>query len=279
MSNTKLLRQQLAKFAPDPRTLRALEQALEVTQIVTPDYIAEVSTAAASAEATAVQALGQIEALAQDVTVLAGAADTKAGNALQQLVSIAQDAAINAAAAEIKAQTALSMLKDAQQSIALLEQAPPVEPAKRKRYGVFHDTTTQTAAAINTAYGMTFNTTEITNGVYIGATTSRIYVDEGGIYNIQFSAQVQNTSGGTHSIWIWLRINGVDQDSATKIRIVGNNTEAVAAWNFVYMLKAGDYFELMWAVDDTSVQLLYAPAAAPVPLLPSIILTVCDNIS
>lgn len=278
MSNTKLLRQQLAKFAPDPRTLRALEQALEVTQ-VTPDYIAEVSTAAASAEATAIQALGQIEALAQDAALTAGAADTKAGNALQQLVGIVQDAAINAEAAETKAQEALSLLKDVRQSLALLEQAPPPEPAKRKRYGVFYDKTVQTAAAINTAYAMTFDTTEMSNGVYIGGTTSQIYVDEGGVYNIQFSAQLKNTSSGAHSVWIWLRINGADQASATKIKIEGNNTEAVAAWNWVYQLKAGDYFQLMWAVDDTGVEILYEPAAAPVPLLPSIILTVCDNIS
>ena len=116
------------------------------------------------------------------------------------------------------------------------------------RYGYFYDTTTQTAALINTAYGMTFNSIGFNRGVTIGTPTSRIYVDRPGLFNIQFSAQLDKTSGGTAFIYIWLRTNGVDvANSATQIRIQGNNAETVAAWNFVEFLNAGDYFELMWS--------------------------------
>ena len=48
------------------------------------------------------------------------------------------------------------------------------------RYGAFHDTTDQTAAAPNTAYPITFNNTDLSAGVYRGAPTSRIYVDRPG---------------------------------------------------------------------------------------------------
>lgn len=150
----------------------------------------------------------------------------------------------------------------------------------RKRYGSFYDTTTQTAAAINTAYAMTFNTTDMSLGVTLGVPTSRVYVDTRNVYNIQFSAQLDKTAGGVGLIWIWLRKNGVNvPNSTTQVRIQGNNAETVAAWNFLLDMNAGDYFELMWEVDDTTVQLLTEAATAVHPAIPSVILTVTDNIS
>jgi len=147
------------------------------------------------------------------------------------------------------------------------------------RYGYFYDTTTQTAASINTAYGMTFNSVGFSRGVTIGTPTSRIYVDRPGLYNIQFSAQLDKISGGTAFIYIWLRHNGVDVDySATQIRIQGNNAEIVAAWNFIQLMNTGDYFELMWSTDDVDCQLLATAASAPVPAIPSVILTVTNNL-
>lgn len=157
---------------------------------------------------------------------------------------------------------------------------PPPKQFLTPRYGSFYDTTTQTAAAINTAYAITYNTTDLSQGVRIGTPTSRVYVDRPNVYNIQFSAQLDKTSGGVALFWIWLRKNGTDvANSATQIRIQGNDAETVAAWNFLLQLNAGDYFELMWAVADTSVQISASAAAAPVPAIPSIILTVTDNVS
>lgn len=151
---------------------------------------------------------------------------------------------------------------------------------ERLRYGSFCDTTTQTAAAINTAYAMTFNTTEISKGVYIGSPTSRIYVDTDNVYNIQFSAQIDKTAGGVGLVWVWLRKNGVDiPNSAGQIRIQGNNAEVLAAWNYLLEMGPGDYFELMWEVDDITVELLAEVASAVHPAVPSVILTVTDNIS
>ena len=168
-----------------------------------------------------------------------------------------------------------------QSSIQALELAPVYTPQlERLRYGSFYDTTTQTAAAINTAYAMTFNSTDISRGVYIGSPTSRVYVDTHNVYNIQFSAQIDKTAGGVGLIWIWLRKNGTDiPNSAGQIRIQGNNAETLAAWNYLLEMGDGDYFELMWEVDDTSVELLAELASAVHPAIPSVILTVTDNIS
>ena len=167
-----------------------------------------------------------------------------------------------------------------QEQITALQQMPPPRQHRTPRYGSFYDTTTQTAAAINVAYAMTFNTVDLSFGVTIGSPTSRIYIDRPNVYNVQFSAQVDKTAGGVALVWIWLRKNGVNvPDSSGQIRIQGNNAELVVGWNYIIELNAGDYIELMWEVDNTSVILLADPASAVHPSVPSIILTVTDNIS
>lgn len=145
------------------------------------------------------------------------------------------------------------------------------------KYGSFYSTVDQFAAVANTAYGMTFNNTDTTatSGVYIGSPTSRVYVPKANTYNIQFSAQLLSNAGGTHTVWIWLRKNGTDvPDTATKVTVEGNNTAVVAAWNFALQMAVGDYFEIMWASDDTHVYLHEEPATALHPRIPSVILTV-----
>lgn len=151
------------------------------------------------------------------------------------------------------------------------------------RYGSFYSTTTFVPAAINTAYALTFDKlytkpdgSSMNYGVYTGTPTSRVYVDNTANYNFQFSAQLKKSGGGTHNIYIWPRINGVDlADSATQITIGGGaNSATVAAWNFVLNLQAGDYFELIYSVDNTNITIPYVAASAPVPAIPSVILTV-----
>ena len=167
-----------------------------------------------------------------------------------------------------------------QSGLQALSLAPPPKEYRTPRYGSFYDTTDQTAALANTAYGMTFDTTDLSLGVTRGSPTSRIYVDRPNIYNIQFSAEFINTAGGAHNAWIWLRKNGTDvPNSASTVRVEGNNTELVAAWNFLLQMNAGDYFELMWEVSDISLSLHADPATAIHPAIPSIILTVTDNVS
>ena len=141
-------------------------------------------------------------------------------------------------------------------------------------YGAFSDTTTQTAASIDTAYGMVFNTTDSSNGVSIGSPTSRLVADFQGVYNVQFSAQLDKTSGGTGNIYIWLRKNGTNvPNTSTTVAIQGTAARTVAAWNFIIQLEPTQYVELMWATDDTSVRILAASATSVWPAIPSVIAT------
>ena len=141
-------------------------------------------------------------------------------------------------------------------------------------YGSFYDSTTQTAAVVNTAYPMLLGTTAEALGVSI-VSGSRITVASAGTYNLQFSAQLDKASGSSAHINIWLRKNGVDvADTSSIVAIQGTNAESVPAWNFVLTLAAGDYLQLMWSTDDISVQLTAVPAIAPSPAIPSVIATI-----
>ena len=140
-------------------------------------------------------------------------------------------------------------------------------------YGSFYDTTTQTAVAANTPYAMKFNNTAESNQIAV-VSTSRITFKNRGSYNIQFSAQVDQSSGSPHKIYIWLRKNGVDvPHSAGFLTIQGNNAEVVPAWNYIVSVLGGEYIEVMWAVSDTNVFLSAFAATAFCPAIPSVILT------
>ena len=246
-----LTRAELAQFLPDHASIRAFEQLFKVAGELTPNEIARLGV------------------LIQEATIQADSAGAQAAAANGALDRIA-------GALELLATAPRHEPAD---SDSLADLAPPITPPKRSRFGSFYDTTTQTAAVINTAYMVTFNTTDLSDGVYLGSPTSRIYADTEGVYNFQFSAQLDKTSGGVGVVDIWYRLNGADvANSATRIRIQGNNAETVAAWNFLGRMKAGDYFELAWSVDNTDCQITASPAAAPHPGIPSVLLSVTNNI-
>lgn len=138
----------------------------------------------------------------------------------------------------------------------------------------YYDTTTQTNPVANTTNLFTYNSVVTNFSITRGVPPSKVYINETGIYNFQFSAQLDKTGGGASAVYIWPRINGVNvPDSATKIVIDGPNNEIVAAWNFVLVMEAGDYFELAWESSDTAVVIPYVPINN-IPSIPSIILTV-----
>ena len=139
----------------------------------------------------------------------------------------------------------------------------------------YFDTTTQTNPVANGVNLFTYNSLVSNFGITRGVPTSRIYVSDTGIYNFQFSAQLDKSGGGASAVYIWPRINGANvPDSASKVVIDGPNSEIIPAWNFVLVLKANDYFELAWESPDTNVIIPYVAATGNIPAIPSIILTV-----
>lgn len=146
-----------------------------------------------------------------------------------------------------------------------------------KPHGSFYDTTTQTNPVGNAVNLMKLNSTydNEQTAFSVSKDTTRVYVAETGVYNIQFSAQLDKTGGGADAVYIWLRVNGVNvAHSASKVVIDGPNAELVAAWNWMIGLSAGDYFEIAWESADTNVVLLAQAATGNIPEIPSVILTV-----
>ena len=142
-------------------------------------------------------------------------------------------------------------------------------------YGAFQDTTDQTATA-NTATVMTFNTTDFSNGVSV-VSNSKLTVAQAGIYNLQFSAQFDNTDTQEHDVSIWLRqdASGAGTDIAGSAGLVGVPSShgglsghLIIGWNYFVTLNANDFVEIWWSTPNTAVTIQAYPAGTS-PTRPS----------
>lgn len=147
-------------------------------------------------------------------------------------------------------------------------------------YGAFQDSTDQTAASTTTAYSITFDTTDYSNGVYL-SNSSRVNVRNYGIYNLQFSIQFKNTTNDTQDVDIWFSKNGTNIDKSNSRfslparKSSGDPSHLIAALNFYLELQVGDYVELKWRVSDIGVSIeQYGTSTSPTrPAVPSVIFT------
>ena len=149
--------------------------------------------------------------------------------------------------------------------------APASTPhTSASRAGDFYDTTTQTAAIINTAYAVTLNTTAQNKGVALGSPTSRITVYAPGRYIVSALLQYGKTGGAAGSVTRWLRKNGADiAGTAALTYVTTTNVMTSQPFSYVIEMAAGDYIEVLWAATDTAIQLQSTAAVAPYPLTPS----------
>lgn len=137
------------------------------------------------------------------------------------------------------------------------------------RYGTFYSNVDQTNPVANTAMAMTFNNTGSANGVSV-VSNSRLTIAKTGVYNIQFSAQVSKSGGGTSNVDIWLNKDGSPVAWTNTVLPVTSGTPQVAAWNFVENVTvANTYYEIMWSSPDTLV-LLDSQAANTGPTRPGV---------
>jgi hypothetical protein len=139
----------------------------------------------------------------------------------------------------------------------------------RNPYGAFSDFTDQTTTA-NTATLMALGTTDFSNQVTISS--SKITVQNPGIYNLQFSAQFQNTDNAIQDISIWLRQNGVDIPGSTGLVSIPARTSAsageeahqITGWTYYVSMAANDYIEIYWSTTLATVTIqTYAASVTP----------------
>jgi hypothetical protein len=147
-------------------------------------------------------------------------------------------------------------------------------------YGAFQDSTDQTAANTTTAYAITFDTTDFSNGITL-SNSSRLNVAQSGIYNLQFSIQFKNTTNDGQDVDVWFRKNGTDiANSNSRFHLSqrkssGDPSHLIAAMNFFVSLAASDYVQIMWRPTDVGVSLEhFAAGTSPTrPAVPSVIAT------
>lgn len=147
-------------------------------------------------------------------------------------------------------------------------------------YGAFQDGTDQVAANTTTAYAITFDTTDFSNGVTL-SNSSRLNVSQAGIYDIQFSIQFKNTTNDGQDVDVWFRKNGTNiANSNSRFHVParkssGDPSHLVAALNFFVSLAANNYIEIMWNPTNVGVSIEhFAASSTPTrPAVPSVIAT------
>jgi len=147
-------------------------------------------------------------------------------------------------------------------------------------HGAFQDSTDQVAANTTTAYAVTFNTTDFSNGVTM-ASGSRITVADAGIWNLQFSIQFTNTTNASQDVDVWFRVNGTNVANSNSRfgfaprKGASDPYHTIAAINYFVSLNATDYVQIMWRPTDVGVTIeQYAAGTSPTrPAVPSAIVT------
>ena len=120
------------------------------------------------------------------------------------------------------------------------------------------------------------------SATYTGTMTSEIVCANTGVYNIQFSSQMDKSDAGVDYVNFWLRKNGADiPESAGVISLQGNAPAyMMAAWNYLVQLVAGDVIELYWGSADVNMEIIHEPAqTSPFahPAIQSTILTITQQ--
>ena len=138
----------------------------------------------------------------------------------------------------------------------------------RLPYGAFSDFTSQTTTA-NTATLMVLDTTDFSNTVTL-VTGSKLTVANAGIYNLQFSAQLQNLDNAPQDVFIWLKQNGTDIVGSTgKVGMPARKSAGVPfhdikGWNYFLSMSAGDYVQIYWSTTNAAVTIeTYAASGTP----------------
>jgi hypothetical protein len=149
-------------------------------------------------------------------------------------------------------------------------------------YGSFTDSTTQSASLANTPYSMKLNTIEGASGFTIENDNSgfptRIKALRTGVYNLQYSAQLENTANTNIDFNIWLQYTGSNVTNSnghvSLTKVSGEFSNLVSSWNYVLPIQQLDYVELKWMCNNTSGQIFASGSNGVRPATPSVIATI-----
>jgi len=135
-------------------------------------------------------------------------------------------------------------------------------------YGAFSSYTSQSTTA-NTATLLTLSNTDFSNAVSL-QTGSKITVANAGVYNLQFSVQIENFDNAPQDMYIWLRQNGTDIVGSTGIvgsvarKSAIDPAHDIKGWNYFLSMNAGDYVQIYWSPTIATLTIpTYAASGTP----------------
>ena len=147
-------------------------------------------------------------------------------------------------------------------------------------HGAWQDSTTQIGST-TVGSPFTFDTVDVADGVTL-VNNSELTVPVTGVYDIQWSAQFQNTDTLPQDAIVWIKINGVDvPGSAGKIGMPARKNpsdpfHSVFGWNYFLSLNAGQHVEIYWIKTSANITVPTYPASVSpaYPSTASVIVTV-----
>lgn len=164
-------------------------------------------------------------------------------------------------------------------SVVILVPTAQIAASQEFPYGSFQSTVDQTISSTTTAYAMTFNTTDFSDGVSLES-SSHLVAGFSGIYNLQFSTQFSNSDTQIQDVSVWFRKNGTNiANSNSEFSVPnshgGSDGRLIAALNIYVDLQKDQYVEIMWSATNTAVKMDYlATQTNPTrPATPSVIAT------
>lgn len=142
---------------------------------------------------------------------------------------------------------------------------------KEPVYGQFSSTQTQTISNTTTPTLFTYNTTTNANNCVLNTTTSQIKVLVQGLYRISVSPNIEGT--GNHTATFWFIKNGTNiPNSASQISTSGG--KSLPFVEIFETMNVNDFIEIAALSTTSGQQITAIPASAPVPAIPSIIVTI-----
>ena len=165
-------------------------------------------------------------------------------------------------------------------SVIILVPSDDVSASSFYPYLAVQDDTDQAATTTTAANIMSFSTTDYALGASL-VTNTKLTAGYAGLYNIQFSAQLINTTNDVQEVSIWFRKNGSDvvgsnsEFGVPQRKSTGTPSSVIAGLNYFIALQKDDYMELAWRPSDIGVSLEhFATQSSPTrPATPSIIAT------
>ena len=120
---------------------------------------------------------------------------------------------------------------------------------------------------------------DITNGTTLDATTGNVTIEHAGLYNLQFSAQIENYGNDFADTLIWFQANGtpipVSSSYATTPAIHGGTPGAtIMTVNLLYNFNANSNVSLGWTSVDGTTAITSIPSSGQLPQSPGVIFTI-----